>query len=373
MEQKVLRELPNYDFYSGNRKSFYEKNSHRKAILVQGRHWEKPPEVTILLPTYKRCDLLKEALESALHQEEVQDYQIIVADNEGIPVQIETETSMLMKNYQDERVIYYRYDRQTIHAMDSVAALARSKWICFLHDDDVLAPNYLRIMLHIVKSHKEISYLACNIGVLKNTISERNIRQFSKIPSNVVTIQKAIRRGYYFYEVRMNWIGAFIDRRRYIDMGGIPELATGIGDHIMIGKYNMKYGIYRIIDGPRLYFRRAGGKGQLTASGGDMWTDCYTSELYFYYFLAKRFFPCLRKFFEYKGLCMIQRNILGMRNGLYRIPVDIETIKSRCHVVEPDEKTKRKYYYIDLLLQSMAERYQKKNRFQTSLEEGEQG
>jgi len=111
---------------------------------------EKPPEVTILLPTYKRCDLLKEALESALQQEDVRDYQIIVADNEGVSISAETETSLFMRDYVDSRVIYYRYDRQISWAMDAVAALAKSKWICFLHDDDVLAPNYLKIMLQML-------------------------------------------------------------------------------------------------------------------------------------------------------------------------------------------------------------------------------
>lgn len=353
MKQELLRELAEYDFYSGSRESFYKKKERHKAILVQGQHWEKPPEVTILLPTYKRCELLKEALESALHQEEERDYQIIVADNEGAPISVETETSALMKKYVDNRVIYYRYDRQASGAMDAVAALAKSKWICFLHDDDVLAPNYLKIMLYIVRNNRNISYLACNIGVLKETISERNILQFSRVRKKDITIQKAMRRGYYFYESRANWLGAFIDRQRYVDMGGMPDLPTGIGDHIMVGKYNDRYGIYSILDGPRLYFRRECGRSQLSCSGESIWTDCYTSELFFYLFLAKRNFTCLEEFYRYKGFSIIQRNIRVLRNGPYQTNVDIKEIADRCHIGAVNDNNKQKYAYVDLILESI--------------------
>lgn len=363
MEQELLNELPKYDFYSGSRESFYKKNGSHEAILVQGQHWEKPPEVTILLPTYKRRELLKEALESALHQEEVQDYQIIVADNEGAPISVETETSTLMKNYVDSRVIYYRYDRQVSGRMDGVAALARSKWICFLHDDDVLAPNYLKIMLQIVNQNDGISYLSCNLGALKEEISERNIREFSKVRRESLTIRKAMRRGYYFYESRANWLGALIDRQHYVDIGGMPELSTGIGDHIMVGKYNDRYDVYRILDGPRLYFRRECGTGQLSSTGGDMWTDCYTCELFFYHYLAKKKFPLMKKFFEYKSFTMIQKGSRLLRNGPYQVLVDMEKIADRCHVETVSEMMRKRYCYLDLILESMAAISERRRRF----------
>lgn len=368
MKLEFLKELAEYDFYSGSRESFYKKNRDCKAVLVQGHHWENPPEVTILLTTYKRCELLKEALESALHQEAVQDYQIIVADNEGAPISIETETSMLMKKYMDSRVIYYRYDKQINWIMDGIAALSRSKWICFLHDDDVLAPNYLKIMLQIVNQNKSISYLSCNLGALKEEISERNIREFSKVRKQSFTIRKAMRRGYYFYESRANWLGAFIDRQHYVDMGGVTDISTGISDHIMVGKYNERYGVYRILDGPRLYFRRECGAGQLSSQGGDMWTDCYTSELFFYRYLAKRNFPLLKKFFEYKGFSMIQKGSRLLRNGPYQVGVDMEKITDRCQVETVSEEKRRRYCYLDLILESMAAISEGRRKFKVTIE-----
>ncbi len=369
MDETRLREIENYDFYSGSRESFYKKNREHKAVLVQGRHWEKAPLVTILLPTCKRRDLLKEALESALRQEEVADYQIIVADNEGMPLEMETETAALMKAYTDSKVIYYRYDRQAYSPMNSVVALARSKWICFLHDDDVLAPNYLKIMLHIVRQNQDISYLSCNIGVLNYEISKRNIREFSKIRREKLTIRKAIRRGYFFYETRGNWLGALIDRQHYIDMGGIPALATGIGDHIMVGKYNDRYGIYKILDGPRLYFRRECGKGQISMLGGEHWTDCYTSKMFFYLYLARRNFPLLQKFFRYKGFALVQEDSRALRNGIYQVAADVKEIADRCHIKTADGKTAQRYCYLDLVLESMAALYGKRRSFQVKAAE----
>lgn len=348
MEEKLLRRIREFDFYSGNRESFYGKIDNHKAVLVQGRHQKKPPEVTILIPTFKRRDLLKQALDSALAQEQVRDYQVIVADNEGIPCGVDTDTSKLIQTYHDDRLIYYRYDRQIAQRMDSIAALARSKWICFLHDDDVLAPNHLSTMLKIVRAHKKISFLACDLVNFTGDINEESMQKYCAVKERMIRVKKDIRKGYYFYTERANWLGALIDRKRYIQMGGMPDMPIIIGDHVMVGNYNQRYGVYRITGGPILYFRRQF-DGQLTAKGADIWTDCYTNEMLFYRYLASKT-VLFRNLFVYKGMRMIRDNIISFQNGFYDTRMNCDEIMERCGIEEMTWLQRKICCYMDVMI-----------------------
>lgn len=355
MEEKLLESIKEFDFYSGDRNSFYSKVKNHKAILVQGRHWEKAPEVTILIPTFKRSTLLKQALDSALAQRQVKNYQVIVADNEGIPCDIETDTSRLMQTYHDSRLIYYRYDRQIAKRMDSIVALARSKWICFLHDDDILAPNHLITMLKIVRTHKNISFLACDLMSFTGEIDREYIQRHCAIKKRTIDVKKDIQTGYYFYTTRANWLGAFIDRKHYIQMGGMPDMPVIIGDHIMVGNYNHRYGVYRITSGPILYFRRQF-EGQLTAKGTDIWTDCFTNEMLFYLYLANRTL-FLRNVFVYKGMRLIRDNVNSFLNGFYETRIDYEEIIRRCGIEDLTGSQRKRYCYIDVVISELMKWY----------------
>lgn len=355
MDEKLLQSIREFDFYSGDSKSFHRKIKNHEAVLVQGRHWEKSPEVTILIPTFKRRDLLKQALDSALAQEQVKDYQVIVADNEGIPCNIDTDTSKLIQTYHDDRLIYYRYDRQVAKRLDSIVALARSKWICFLHDDDVLAPNYLVTMLKIVRRHKNISFLACNLMHFTGEISVEYMQQYCTAKERMVSIKKDIRKGYYFYAERANWLGAFINRNHYIQMGGMPDRQVIIGDHIMVGNYNDRYGVYRITSGPILYFRRQF-EGQLTAKGAEMWTDCYINEMLFYQYLANKTL-LFRKIFMYRGMRIIRDNTILFANGFYDIRISYDEIMKRCGVEELTWIQRIRCCYMDAIISEFMKWY----------------
>ena len=143
--------IKNFDFFGEGEAEFYNKFTI-ESVLIQGKHREIAPMVTVILTTYKRPGLLKQSLESALNQVDFDDYQILVVDNEGAAIEVETETAKLLSHYSDEKIIYYRHRESVNFKMDYAARLARSKWICFLHDDDILASNHLISMSKIVKT-----------------------------------------------------------------------------------------------------------------------------------------------------------------------------------------------------------------------------
>lgn len=114
--------------------------------LILGQVSPVAPRVSILIPTYRRPELLREALASALGQGDVADYEVIVLDNDPTP---DTPTEAVVRQYMCPRLTYYRNERNVgmTGNWNRCIQLARGDWISLLHDDDYLSPAWLRKML----------------------------------------------------------------------------------------------------------------------------------------------------------------------------------------------------------------------------------
>lgn len=100
------------------------------------------PEITIAIPTYKRADLLKEAIDSAINQTGYNNYDIVVVDNNP---ERGCETEKLMKSYNNPKISYFKNSENLGMAgnWNRLYTLAKGKWVTMLHDDDYLLKDYL--------------------------------------------------------------------------------------------------------------------------------------------------------------------------------------------------------------------------------------
>jgi glycosyltransferase involved in cell wall biosynthesis len=102
------------------------------------------PEVTVVIPTRSRWDLLSTAaLPSALGQEDV-DVEVVVVDDGSTD-----ETSERLRTEYDDRVRVVRHPRShgVARARNAGIEAAAAEWIAFLDDDDLWAPHKLRVQL----------------------------------------------------------------------------------------------------------------------------------------------------------------------------------------------------------------------------------
>jgi glycosyltransferase involved in cell wall biosynthesis len=101
------------------------------------------PQVTIVIPTRNRWELLsRHALPSALGQEHV-DVEVVVVDDASTD-----GTAERLSALSDERVRVGRPERRgQAHARNAGIAEARGEWVAFLDDDDVWSPRKLRAQL----------------------------------------------------------------------------------------------------------------------------------------------------------------------------------------------------------------------------------
>jgi glycosyltransferase involved in cell wall biosynthesis len=112
----------------------------------------KSPVVSVIIPTYNQADLLKKSLQSLLDQT-FPDWEAIVIDNNS-----EDDTEEVVKNLQDQRIIYKTFHNQGIIAASRNLGihLAKGDYITFLDSDDLWYPSKLTECLKKMQQGKEI-------------------------------------------------------------------------------------------------------------------------------------------------------------------------------------------------------------------------
>jgi len=97
------------------------------------------PLYSIIIPTYKRAELLRRALDS-IEQQTFQDFEVIVIDNRS-----EDHTREVIASFDDSRITVLEIDNGGIIAASRNLGIsrARGEWICFLDSDDWWYPKKL--------------------------------------------------------------------------------------------------------------------------------------------------------------------------------------------------------------------------------------
>lgn len=105
------------------------------------------PWISVIIPTYNRGDLLRQAIWSVLDQEPVAfPWELLVVDNTSFNKEGMTPALKIIRQIGDHRINYY-HNRENIgsgYNWNRGVELARGEWVCFLHDDDILCSDALK-------------------------------------------------------------------------------------------------------------------------------------------------------------------------------------------------------------------------------------
>lgn len=111
------------------RKICYQNYDNIKTELVLNNKI-KSPFVSNIIPTYKRVKTFEESLRSALSQNFLDSYEVIVIDNDYVDLDC-SDTYRIIKNYTQDLLAYYR-NKQNLGMTGNWnrgISLARGKWI----------------------------------------------------------------------------------------------------------------------------------------------------------------------------------------------------------------------------------------------------
>lgn len=108
--------------------------------------------LTIAIPTYKRPKYLFQAIDSAVNQSDKSiKYEILVLNNDP-----DSDMTALMKKYENADVeIRFITNEKNLGMLGNVnrcLELAKGRYIAYLHDDDLLLPDYLHTVGKMLSS-----------------------------------------------------------------------------------------------------------------------------------------------------------------------------------------------------------------------------
>lgn len=180
-------------------------------------------KLTIAIPTYNRCDLLRQTLNSVIEQL-VEGIEIIVSDNASTD-----GTEEMVKEYcKKTNIRYFRNSKNLGMDKNFLNCLknAEGEYIHLLSDDDILLPGAIKKILFLIE-REEPDYI--NLNSFTYSTEEYNPRE-KKLPrirleEDIITSDKKLYIGY--LGVYITYISAtIIKRSNYIKINN-PEKYIG--------------------------------------------------------------------------------------------------------------------------------------------------
>lgn len=221
------------------------KNNSIQSTLIEGDYSEKKYKYSIVIPTYKRPDLLRETLKSVVGLECSCPYEIIVVDNEANEdVTGSTDTEKVIREFEYEDLVYFRNEKNLgmVGNWNRGIELARGKYVTILHDDDWVDNNFLievekkingTELLLFKPRIQDFSQKQAFFGI-KGAAIRKKIRDFVDC---VVIKQRLNIKDFYLRNPACGTLGIIFDKQKMLDIGCFDEQLYPIMDYITWTKY----------------------------------------------------------------------------------------------------------------------------------------
>jgi glycosyltransferase involved in cell wall biosynthesis len=121
------------------------------------------PLISVIIPTYNRVALLKDALDSVYAQEEMGSsfyIEVIVIDDASSDA-----TPEIVQQYPTVRYIRHERNRGASAARNSGISASSGKYLAFLDDDDLFLPHKLKVQVPVLESRPDIGVLYGQISI----------------------------------------------------------------------------------------------------------------------------------------------------------------------------------------------------------------
>lgn len=114
------------------------------------------PKVTVIIPTYNRCNLLLEAINSVIAQSH-KDFELLIIDDGSTD-----NTRQKIAEIRDNRIKYiYKNNGGVASARNLGLKNAQGESICFLDSDDLWPADYLKTMIDSLQENQQYGAAYC--------------------------------------------------------------------------------------------------------------------------------------------------------------------------------------------------------------------
>jgi glycosyltransferase involved in cell wall biosynthesis len=301
-------------------KNHFLKIAHVKSVALIKANLTFTPEVSIVIPAYKRPDLLKESIEAALSQEGNLNFEVIVVDDDP---NMDDKTEELIKSISDVRLSYYKNEKNVgaYNNLNRCFELATAKWVVMIHDDDLLLSFFLKDCMKVVNEQPQI-------GILKPSWYNWYDDGKKLIVPEVETTN-SLSRIYEISHLISAGIGAptgiVVNREKFFLVGGFNQDFFPSADKCFITLFSYYFEVYKLDKVASVYRWLANDSLRVEILAG-----FFTNDYYLYKYLFKHI--KIPNIFADNYLNYAWRNIVGYYKG---INPDFEFDKSTLGLKEP--------------------------------------
>lgn len=229
--------MADYNLFAVDKNCFIKQSAIR-SDLVLDRCPELEPLVSIIIPTFRRPQLLRQAIDSAASQSCSVSYEIVVVDNEQDPAWT-AAVDAICRASQASCIRLYR-NRQNLGMFGNWnrgIELARGDWVTILSDDDVLLPAFIQ------------SAWDCRAGnamVVGEAVRLSSPEEYRASVAGDLQVIGVRLDDLMVGNVTPGLLGALVSRRMALSMGGFDEDLWPVSDFVFNAKYWMKFGIRKV-------------------------------------------------------------------------------------------------------------------------------
>lgn len=212
--------------------NYYSKYSQIKSHLIKPSKYGNATKYSVIIPTYGRAELLKDAINSCLNQTYSDDFEILVVDNESSR---NNDTERVIESIGSDRISYYKNSGNIgcLPNFNRCIELARSEYVIMLHTDDILDNDYLNTVIPLIEKHPGIDMLIPGKRILKNGIISRQkglafLARLLRLSKKAVELSES---DFCHYNITGGPIGIVMKKSKCINIGGFNEAVFPMSDY----------------------------------------------------------------------------------------------------------------------------------------------
>lgn len=244
MTDKAINNLKSYGVFTDN----FKKYSDIKSVLICGDPSIPAPKISIVVPAYKRTELLRDVVDSCLNQKKYDDFEVVIVDDEGAGLDVETETERIIKSYNSPKILYYKNERNMGMSgnWNRCIELARGEYLTILHNDDWLQPKMLYEASKYFKGDRAVCFRKIRrFHETKTTFKRKLIKVLIGLTNAFFYLFRKRKYNLKFkhlFVIPPFFCGTFYKREKILELGGFNSEFYPEQDVIFILNYINKYG-----------------------------------------------------------------------------------------------------------------------------------
>lgn len=208
---------------------------------------------SIVIPTYKRATLLKEAISSALCQKTDSIFEVLIVDDDPSE-SARSDSQKIISLFNDFRIRYYQNKTNLgcFENMNQCVKLARFDYIVMLHNDDILYDNYLSTIECVLRKNKNIDMILPDEAVFVNERKVKKtgyqkinnyINKFTNLAGHPIKITQS---DFFIHNIAGGPTGVLFKKNKAIEAGLFDNTHYPVADYYFLCKYASLFNVYMI-------------------------------------------------------------------------------------------------------------------------------